>query len=840
VTTFGNYPSAYLAWNAQKSKQLALVLQIDGIDTLFGLSDTYTRVRYGDPGLVYGMPGLLYGSLRATGAVKPFLQIDSGLTIQQRIEPESGKGNIGTITLSLVDYNGEVSALLSPSAAVPEIMGRLCTLYLGFAQTSYPEDYVIVYRGNITQIQCPPGLVKLQISDSTNKARQPVFAFGSTSLGADIAATASSPITVTLANTGVLPPQILGPDGTYDPEVTTYFTVDSEIFQYGPTGILSATQVLCTRAVLGSDAADHTLGASVTPSVGFGQAPNSGIDGLEFSLKLLLSGWDGPCISDVALSSIGIDGLDSLPTSFVLSTQDAFFNLGISVGDFFYISGSAASGNNVSGMVTGLSTGPTGRVSRVQTNVTFPTVESSTSALVAFRSQYDTFPVSCGAGCSTAEVDVETYQAIDSNYFATAGSSSLRLYYDSPSMAKDTIDGDVNLPLGCYGVSRYGRISLAITKPPLPGSGSRIVQLDYTNVLDPDKIVTTRATNQRSFYNVISYEYDYDILNQAYQSIQYFVDTESAGNFNQTTILPIQAQGIKTSLGGAAIASARGTALLNRFKNCLVWIELTVNWSVGSLIEVSDVVVLVDNGQLQIMNYATGERNLGVQLFEVIDRTYQIVTGNVRLKLLGGLGFDIFSRFGLVSPSSSLNSGCTTSALRILPSFGQSDNAHEIAKWTPLLGQGIQVHAPDWSVTGSSVLQGVSPTDPTALLISPALGFTPASGYILDIAPYPASTAASVDALLKALYCHVSPSILIASGTSVTQFTVVSGASEIVLGTRGIVRNTDYSVQSPETIVQAVSGSTVTMASSLGFVPSAGQYLEGLGYPDGTGYYRID
>ena len=132
------------------------------------------------------------------------------------------------------------------------------------------------------------------------------------------------------------------------------------------------------------------------------------------------------------------------------------------------------------------------------------------------------------------------------------------------------------------------------------------------------------------------------------------------------------ADGLREVLGGAVIANSRSKALLTRYKLCVLIVDITVNWSVGFLIEVSDIVMLVDNGNLKIMNFETGERNLGVQLFEVTDRSYNIVAGNVKLKLMGGLGFSLSSRYGLVSPSSKLTTGSTSSLLKLTPSYGQT------------------------------------------------------------------------------------------------------------------------------------------------------------------------
>lgn len=851
MANYGNYPDKYLLFNVQTSKQLALVMKIEGIDTPFGVSDTFQTIRYGDFGIIYGLPGLVYGGLKkvggpnGVGGIKPYIQLDSGLTIQQRIEPEQGKGNIGTLTITMIDKNGEVSKIITPGIYVDEIMtGKQVTIYIGFQQTSYPEDYVILYRGYITSLDCPPGLVKFQISDGTMKARQPIFDTPSTNLTAGIDAVTT---TIPVLNTSGFYTQILGPDGSYDSIVHTYLVIDSEILNYGVSGIVDPITFTASRGSLGSTADTHDIDAQVSNTIMFGlDADGLGVNFVTLALKLLLSGWDGNCETDIPLAYIGYVPPGAVSNAFVLDVDDASLDLGLTAGDYFTISGSAVSGNNVSGIITGFAV-LNSFTTIVYTDQTF-TAELTTTGVAAFRSKYDTLPVAAGSKCRMRDVDVATLEGLRDTYF-TSGLYQVAVYYDSVVFAKDIIASDLFLPFGCYQISRYGRISMSVTKPPLPGVTGKLVELNVNNVLDPDKIHVTRAVNNRTFYNQVSYEYDYNVVNQIFQNIKYFIDTASATNFNQVLTLPIQAKALRSRFGAGSVANIRGGALLTRYKNVALMIELTTNWQAGSLIEVSDIVLLTDNGNLKIMNFATGERNIGAQLFEVIDRSYNIKDGNVKLKLLGGLGFNQNSRFGLISPSSIMQTGSTGTLLRLTPSYGQTTIALELNKWKSYFGLPIVVHSPDYSVSGVSTLVGFSSTDPTGLDISPDLGFTPGDGYILEIADYPTSTVKNENAQYKALYAYITPSIPVTSGISTTQFNISSGdMPDLTVGNLAIVRKDDWSVYSQEVTISATGATTVTVSAALKnqlapfntFTPDNTYYLEGIGFHDGTGYYRYD
>lgn len=834
MASFGNYPTNYLIFNQQQSKNLAIVMQIEGVDDFFGLANTFTKVRYGDPGLVYGLPGLVYGALRRVGNVKPWIQLD-GLSISQRIEPEQGKGNVGTITLSLIDYNGQVSELIAPGVILDEILAkREIKLWLGFTQTSFPEDYLLIYRGYVTQCITPPGVVKFQVSDSTSKKRQAIFVTNSSNLTAGIN---NSTTTIPVTRTSQFFDQILGPDGNYDPIVRTYLLIDEEALEYGPGGIVSDTQFTTLSRggshSLGTTPTSHDIDAQVTNGIQLG-GNVAGENCITLALKILLSGWNGPCETGIGITTF-TNGSDT--SAFIFSGMtDAKVDLGLTVGDYFYITGATNPANNLDGIITGIEL-LNDKYQIIQTDQTF-TFETNSGATTDFRSKYDTLPVLAGSKCRMRDVDVETMEFVRSTYF-NSGIANMQFYFNSPAFAKDIIDTSIFLPIGAYGISRFGRISMSIAKPPLPGIG-KLVELNWTNVIDPDKIIPSRSTNNRNFFNLITFEYDQDPISGEYQSVEQFLDTTSLNLFNQTSVLPIQAPGMKSALGAGTLIEQRGKALLTRYKNCAILINIKVNWSVGSLIEVSDIVLLRDEGHLKIMNFETGERNLGVQLFEVVNRNYNIPEGNVDLTLMGGLGFNVNSRFGLYSPSSRMGPGSTSSNLIIVPSYGQTLLSREIAKWAPFVGQRVWVHSPDYTTrTEVTTFIGFNSGDPNSLDLDPPLSFTPQEDDILDIPPYPTGTDKNEDATYKLLYTHLTPSIAVVTGLSETQFTVsLSDVAQFTEGNYLIVRKNDYSVYSPEVKVTDITGTTITVEEDLGFTPDNTYVVEGIGYHDGTGYYR--
>ena len=262
-----------------------------------------------------------------------------------------------------------------------------------------------------------------------------------------------------------------------------------------------------------------------------------------------------------------------------------------------------------------------------------------------------------------------------------------------------------------------------------------------------------------------------------------------------------------------------------------------MNWKIASLVEVGDVVLVEDNGKLQITNFDTGVRNLGVGVFEVVSRTLDFKAGNAMLGLVSGVGYNLTDRYGTWSPSSVVTTG-TTTTLEVGPSFGAIFDADEGTKWENFIGLNLRVHDYAWTKQATVTLLGIDPTNANRLLVS-TLPFSPVAGDIVDIAEYPTDIDPETAKAYKLLHFFFDPYATVVTGISSTQFTVSPGdASKFQVGFPVRVHNASYSSLSPEVKVSDVTGTTITVDSSLGFTPSGGMQADLLGFPDGAGPYR--
>lgn len=837
----------FVNFNTLQSKDVSLVVSIPGLPFLTNRT-IFTRIRYGDPGVEYGA-GYVYGGLRIRTDCKDILSLDgSSLTISQRLEPEQGRAAISMLTLAFIDLNQYMSDVIAPGAVLDDIMGKPVTVYLGFEQISFPEDYFVIFRGVITGVSAMSGTITLQISDQNVTRRQNIFYTPKASLVGSIGAGDTS-LTVTAAGdfpTMVLSPAITGDSPAYDPAIRLFVKIENEYIEYGPTstvplGTFDQTTGVMTGVVRNSPPTDiPPIVTSVAHAAGSELGPTLEIHdrAIAMALKLMLSGWGGDWLSGVPIVNI-VATLDTVlgdqAEAIILPTSvDAKRDYGLTLGDFVTITGDPFPENNVTGAIIGFGdlAGDTNRLIYINQ----PLVRSvATPATLSFRSQYDTYPESSAVKLTPIDVDVPRHQFIESTYFGQYPEYQYRFIINEQETCKTFIENEIFLPIALYSLTRQGQLSVGITKPPLADQNIQFLTSD--NVKNPENITVTRGTNNRKFFNEITYEFDADDQGNFASSFR-TEDSDSLSIIKIPVTLPISSKGARTSLGFQNIINRNSRFLLSRYKKGAQLISLTTNWQVGSQIESGDVVALIDNGGLQISNLALGGRNVGAQLFEVIDRNLDIKSGDMTTQLVSGIGAAITDRFAVISPSSNVTATTpsTVNTIYIEDSYGALFPGNEKQKWVNYFGQNIMVHSVDWSVVGTTVLIGFDPQNPYKMLVSPNLAFIPQPGYVVDIDKYPNSNDPTADLIYKAIFCFLDPQVTVVSGISTTQLTV--SPSDIgKFHEKCPVRIHDMQYvthDSGDVLVLSVDSgtNTITLTAPLTFVPSTGDLIDLIGFPD--------
>ncbi len=833
-------PPNFLLNDASQSKQISVAVVINGVDSIFTNHPVIgTTPRYGDPGLTYGMDGLTYGRLvtsevtgSAPGTIRDYLILEkSSIAINQKIEPEQGKGSTTLMSLTFIDKDGYMTRLCSPGIVLDEMLGREVNVYLGYQNTSWPEDYFRIFRGYVSDITAIAGTITLQLSDPGFKKQQNIFVSETALLETTIN---NSTGTVHVVSNANFYAPVLNLLADYDVAPTFFLKIDDEYIQYYPGSVGSNVYTGCTRGAVfmevDSAAAAHTAGATVSNLIVLEDAA------IDMALKIMLSGWNGNWIEDV-----DCDAFNTMPDPLIGTVVgaillplgiDAIKDYGLSAGDQVTIAGGPNDG--LTGIITGFAN-IFGQYNRcIVTDGVFSAEVPATGTL-AFRSQFDTYPIACGMKMSPQDVDVAQHLYIRNN-FLTQSYNSYRFWFADSTDGKAFLETEVYFPVGAYACTRQGRASMVYTKPPF--GSTQVVSLDKTNILKPETIRPFRSTNKRRFFNDIIFSYDYDSTG-VFDTVSGFLDTTSLNQIGKLSQLPINSQGLRTDKDAGTLIARIGPQLLNLYKTCATQLELMVNFGVAVQIEIGDPVYLNDNGDLLIANFQTGERDLGSQVFTVIERLIDIRQGYGKLVLMSGSAFFPTDRFASVAPSSILGVGTTATELYITDSYGPLYPRQEYLKWLNYVGLRIWVHNADYSVsdTGGTFL-GFNPSNSYILNVS-GLSITPAADYILELAPYSSSDVMSNQAPAKKAHVFLNPSLTIVTGIDGLSFTVSSGdAAQVQVGLPVIVHSDDYVTASSEVIVDSVVGTTITVRTDLGFTPSTGQIVDLVGFPDGGQPYR--
>lgn len=698
--------------------QPLLVLEIDGVDTVFGARVITKKVQIGDPGLLIG--GFKIGGLIAVADQKALISFENSTTkITQSINPDRGLSqSISSMRIALVDQTQTITSLITPDELQTptfDLLGRKCKVWLGFDGTAWKEDFIIVFRGIIDDIEAGAGKITFNIAHPDTKKRTQIFQKAETELNGSIN---SSLTTITVDSTAKFFIPVTGPDLTIDTAIKFFIRINDEIMRYETKTGTEFTTV--TRGALGTTAVAHDDGDSAESFITFTE------DAITLALKIMLSGKNGPFVEDVTIKNVGfVTGVGTVANSLFFEGRDVQRDFGIVTGDFITTTGAANGANNVTlKTINNIVQVDSGSYIVID-SVSFVT-EVDTAAVVDFRSQYDTFGE--GLAMDADEVDVPEHERI------------LRLFLSSFNydfFIKDTIEGkkfieeDVYNPAGAFGLPRKSQSSVGIHAGPLPGTD--IQTLDSSNVTNPAGLIIRRST-ALNFQNTVTYRFEEQALEDKFLRI---IATTNADSLAQIPIgvksLNITAKGLRTALAGDTLAATATSRRLRKYKFGAEFIKnMKVNFKTGFRIEVGDI-VLVDLDSLNISDIKEGgTRNGEARLFQIDNKAIDFKTGQVTLSLVD-TNFDKDARFGTISPSSQIKTGTSTTQFVIEESFSSVFGINEFKKWEDLIGASIRVHNSTYSVDGNAILDQISGN---TITLASTLGFTPSTSEIMELDVY--------------------------------------------------------------------------------------------------------
>jgi hypothetical protein len=152
-----------------------VVFCIDGYEFCFGAQITGVYAFIGQPGLEIG--NFIIGGLAPDPRVLDYISLDGTTTniTQQLDSDKGGSSSTQTMKIRVVDFEQTVTKLISPGYDVDDVLYRDCTIYLGFKDGAFPEDYIDLFVGKIQMIESGAGFVEFTIAHPEDLKRSEVY-----------------------------------------------------------------------------------------------------------------------------------------------------------------------------------------------------------------------------------------------------------------------------------------------------------------------------------------------------------------------------------------------------------------------------------------------------------------------------------------------------------------------------------------------------------------------------------------------------------------------------------------------------------------------------------------
>lgn len=701
-----------------------IVLDIDGVPDLFGAVPIKKILKVGDPELI-GDPGLTIGGLIEIEGQESLISFSGGTssTISQSLNVDRGTNeSISSLKIALLDKRLLATELISPGQVVAELLGKRAKVWFGEAGAAWKEDYFIVFRGIIDDIDAASGIVRINLASPDTLKKTTTFVPKDTDL--TIAMTDSDTTATVTSTTDFLTP-FTNPSGGIDTSLKLYIRINDEIMRYETT--TGTTFATLTRGELGTTAVAHDSDDAVDS---FYRVTDNSVD---LALKFMMSGQSDPYIDDKDIRSfVAVPSVGDVADAIFFDNIDMVNENNIQVGDFITTTGSVLGANNVTDeVITEVFTDISGGTYIVVAGAGFVS-EDPTDATIDFKSKFDVWGPSAGLGMKPEEVDILEHETIRDSFLQD---TPMDIFIkEEIEDGREFLSEQLYNPVSAFAIPRKAQASIGYHIGPIPGT--QMITLDANTVINASKISIKRTIN-KNFFNTIIYKFDEDVLEDRFASGAFTIDSDSIDRIKVgNRALTIESKGLRTVNSAINIAQIAAGRRLNRYKfaaEAIKGIELKLGD--GMTLEVGDKII-VNMSDLKLTDLRTASRSGNNRIFEIVNKTLDI-RAKVTLELVD-TNFDLNSRFCLIGPCSCISTSISTTQFIIKPSFTAPFGNSEFKKWTPSEGSTVVIHSVDWTVQGTAILTSAG-SNTITLATSP--GFTPLPGYLMEHDLYDGITA---------------------------------------------------------------------------------------------------
>lgn len=788
-----------LAKEINKRPQLAI--QVEGLgDIIFGTQPVLSFINWDQGTVTWDLPGANWDGLYEDEFSKSYITFDGTTTnIGQQILPDKGgSSSISTMSANFIDKNGEVSRLFSLDNIV-DPLGRKCSVYIGFQQSAFPQDYIPIFRGVLIDFYNEPGAVNITCAHPSTLQRQSSFTKYTSQLNGSID---NSQTTITVNSTSKL---IIPQDA-----VTTYVRIDDEAMLVN--SIPNDTTLNVTRAQFGTIATSHSNEADVESIYYLTGRP------IELALKLMLSSEDNQYFEslDTPKSINFISITQSIPNALIFEYYDIQERTGLVSGDSILLAG----GSNA-GTYTVSSFGTFEEGSYIITNEALVT-DTEYLGTFSYKSKYNVLPNGAGLGMLTSEVDVAGHEQIE-NFFPSSFVDYSFPLLDSVEDSKEFLEKEIYTPQGLYAIPRKARASVKYSVAPF--SSDIVPTLNTRTITNITKLKQRRSAH-KYLYNSFVWKYNKDPIDDKFLTTDVFISGDSINRIKLgRKPLTLESLGLQSNSATGLMLDQVSRRLDARYRFAPVYITgIEVGLGTGIALEVGDIIPF-GGADTQFKNITTGTNVFPEKLYEVINKKLNIKDGKITLDILDS-GFEINARYATISMSSNVVAGSTTTRVLIERSYFTGEFPIESNKWLELIGETLRVRSQDYTRDDSSTFLGVDPANINALVFDPPLSFVPQPGDVVEPDIYQEANILD-NQRQKIRFGFWDYQAEISSVVDASTFDVID-ATQLKAGSLIYVHSEDYSRDSFDTLIEidTIIGNTVTLLLPLPFLPQVGDKIE--------------
>jgi hypothetical protein len=876
-------------------KQPQIILKIDGIDEIFGCVIVEVIARYDEDDLYYDQPSLYYDGFAPSKDGRDWVNAQKSTnSISQQVEPDkASNSSTSSMVFEIIDKGGRMSEIISPEFELPEILGRKATAYYMLRNTGFSIDAIVLMYGTIEEVLSIPTSVRITVNHPQNLLRQEVanpwtaklinylhyrsstilnkllilqrdingpyitvnilndvsefisvvglvvnvHIEGGVSTWDDIASLINKDsITAPLIEAESLVDEIasMGSTVTFDSNYIDVDNLDSIIEENADTSFKNYFKI--EDEIIKIDSIDFnlkriyfTLRSQLNSNLPKEYEPDTEIssfytlqgNAIDLSLKLMLS--KCPDIQEETCQAYGyvneIGFIKNAIYFYKINIKEIF---GLVADDFITVDTLFTNRKIVS-------FGTVYDSSYIIVDGADIGYNLSTSLLVTFKTQYDTLPL--GGGLNPVHVDIQQYKDIRKFYFSFI--PNLRLDLKEPITLKEYLEEQLYFVSSLYSVPRKGRISIAITRPSTLGVETKV--LDPSNILNPENNAIARSLNY-NYYNSIQWFYDKDPINDEFLTKNISVNQESIERFRVgRKPLTIESEGLRSELSATTFIRYNSRRFLDRYKFAAESLKVTTQLGAGLELEISDTVIF-GHPDFSLTDINTGNRDFQPRIFEIINKTLYL--DKVDLFLLE-TKYKIDGRYGGFSPSSKIKAVPSLTEIELYPSYSTA-LSNERDKWTPYIGQMINIHSNDWTYNQTCKLESISFTNDNMFIVS-GLTILPSANFIVDMPKYNDDSNYLTHAFWKGTHCFSDPQVSIAAVVSTSEIVVSAGdISKFLLKQPLQIHNNDFTIDSEDNdySVKEIIGNNIKLNKPLLFLPIAGFKIDLIGFRDNGKPYR--